>query len=212
MSTVSPGELTKLLNFASKDPNPTSLSAVIDGALKELRAIASGRMSGERANHTLCATALINEVFPKLFPAGRNWRDRKEFFKYASVAMRTTLISYARIRRATRRGGSRDGATDDGGQKVKPIQFHVSDIEAVAVQSVEADPNLTLDIDEAISRLPEDQVEIVRLRHYGGLEIAEVAEALDVCESTVDRAWRAAKARLSRDLVGWRDSRADSVV
>src|SRR6185295_9266659 len=84
----------------------------------ELRAAAQNYLRGERANHTLQATALVHEAFMKLVgPREVPWQNRAHFFAAAAEAMRRILVDHARAKAAARRGGpeARQAALDLAG-------------------------------------------------------------------------------------------------
>ena len=154
----------------------------------ELRRIAARAMRGERQDHTLCATALVNEAWLELSKLTRiQWQNRSHFLAIAAQAMRRVLIDYAVARRRLKRGG---------GQTVQPL-----DADAVAVVMEQADDMLALD--EALQRLTamnERHARIVECRFFGGMSVEETAEALDISPATVKRDWALARAWLNREL------------
>jgi len=154
----------------------------------ELRRIAARAMRGERSDHTLCTTALVNEAWLELSKLTRmQWQNRSHFLAIAAQAMRRVLIDYAVARRSLKRGG---------GQTLQPL-----DADAVAVVAAQADDMLALD--EALQRLTamnERHARIVECRFFGGMSVEETAEALDVSPATVKREWATARAWLNREL------------
>jgi RNA polymerase sigma factor (TIGR02999 family) len=160
----------------------------------ELRRMAHAHMAGERREgHALQTTALVHEAFLRLFEGGRlPSLDRRGFFLAAAQAMRRILIEHARARGRQKRGGPRDGSPE-----LKRINLD-------AVQWVSADdPEQTLLLDECVCRLEReapDEAQVVRLRFYAGLSIAEAADVLGVSTATVERRWRFARAWLWRQL------------
>jgi RNA polymerase sigma factor (TIGR02999 family) len=154
---------------------------------KELRRIAAGRLRGERPNHTLQPTALVNEAYLRL--AAQNqpaWNDRVQFLGVASHLMREILVDYARTRnRAKRGGGAEPIRVEDAGElAVAP------DVDLMALD----------DALHALERIDTQQRRIVELRYFGGLSIEETAEALGISPATVKRDWRMARAWLHREL------------
>jgi len=149
----------------------------------QLRAIAQRRMAGERGAHTLQATALVHEAYVKLIGDQRmSWQNRAHFFAAAAEAMRRILIDHARKRASQKRGG---------GRKALPI--------SVVDLAEDADPSRVLALDEALTRLEEEDgraARVVQLRFFAGLGVDEVAEILGVSERTVMREWAFARARL----------------
>lgn len=173
-------EVTRLLHAAAAgDPAaPNALFALI---YDQLRAIARVRMAADRRDHTLQATALVNEACIRLLrnPEAR-WAGRGHFFSAAAQAMRQVLIDHARAQNADKRGG---------GKAALSIS-NVADLAAIS------DPAGFLALEDAISRL--ERVDamaaaVVRLRFYAGLQPAEVAEALGASERTVRREWAFAR-------------------
>jgi RNA polymerase sigma-70 factor, ECF subfamily len=154
----------------------------------ELHRIAARAMRGERSDHTLCATALVNEAWLELSKLTRiKWQNRSHFLAVAAQAMRRVLIDHAVARRRQKRGG---------GQQIQTL-----DDDAVAAVVEHADDVLALD--EALQRLTalnERHARIVECRFYGGMSVEETAEALDISPATVKRDWTVARAWLNREL------------
>jgi RNA polymerase sigma-70 factor (ECF subfamily) len=156
----------------------------------ELRRIAARAMRGERPDHTLCATALVNEAWLEISKLTRiQWQNRSHFLAIAAQAMRRVLIDYAVARRRLKRGG---------GQTMQPLD---ADAVAIAVVAEQADDVIALD--EALERLTamnERHARIVECRFFGGMSVEETAEALDISPATVKRDWALARAWLNREL------------
>lgn len=149
---------------------------------------ASGLMQAQRQNHTLQASALVNEAYMKLVGGkGREWNDRSHFFAVAARAMRSVLIDHARTK----------------GRKKR----HSSDLERIPLEEIslvyeERAVNL-LDLDAALDELAvRDQTaaSIVELRFFGGLTVREVASVLEVTERSAERSWEFARAWLRRRI------------
>ena len=153
----------------------------------ELRRLARRQMAGERADHVLQATALVNEVYLKLIDLRRvQWQDRAHFFAMAARLMRRVLVDYARALKNQKRGG--------------------------ALHRVTFDPNLPLTsnapddliaIDQALGSLAAQygrKAQVVELRFFGGLSVEETAEVLQTSQETVMRDWKFAKNWLLREL------------
>jgi RNA polymerase sigma factor (TIGR02999 family) len=157
----------------------------------ELRRLARRYMARERPDHTLQATALVNEAYMRLFDLKRiRWHDRAHFLAMAARVMRRILVDFARARRNDKRGG---GAA--------MVRFD----EALLV-SKEAGQDLVA-LDEALKALAAvhpRKGEVVDLRYFGGLSLEETAEVLHVSTDTVKRDWRFAKLWLLRELQGER--------
>lgn len=148
----------------------------------ELYRIAQAYMLRERSDHTLQATALVNEAYVRLI----NWEnakfdDRKHFFGVSAHLMRMVLVDFARKR----------PKRDDAPVYKVPLE----DADDVAK---ELDADLVA-LDEALNELAafdERKARIVELKFFGGLKTDEIAEILGVAEITVLREWKKAKAWL----------------
>lgn len=153
---------------------------------EELRTLAGRQLSRERRDHTLQATALINEAYLRM--AGQedqNWEDRRHFLLTASTVMRHVLVDYARRRTAGKR----------------PQDNQRQDVETVEL-SADFGPDL-IALDQVLEQLAEvdpRQAQIVELRYFAGLSVSETAETMQVSERTVVREWRMARAWLRRKL------------
>ena len=152
----------------------------------ELRRLAKRHMAGERPDHVLQATALVNEVYLRLVDVRRvQWQDRAHFFAMAARLMRRVLVDFARARRNQKRGGALRRVTFD------------QDL-AVAGDT----PDL-IAIDDALLALAtqyERKSQVVELRFFGGLSVEETAEVLKISPETVMRDWKFAKNWLLREL------------
>lgn len=148
----------------------------------ELRALADRQLRGERANHTLQPTALVNEAYLRLSGLDRmDFQDRGHFVRMAARVMREVLVDHARRRQAVKR---------DGGQRVT----------LTGLQLVAEDADVdALALDAALQRLEQldpDKARVVELRYFGGLTIEETAEAMGSSPATVKRHWQMARAWL----------------
>jgi RNA polymerase sigma factor (TIGR02999 family) len=166
-----------------------ALEALLPLVEGELRRLARGYLAGERKDHTLQTTALVNEAFVRLVDARSiPWQDRAHFLGIAARLMRRVLVDHARTRGYRKRGGDLQRVSLD---------------EAMVV-SRDLDVNL-LALDRALDRLAEAdprKVRVIEMRFFGGLTVEETAEALQVSADTVKRDWRLAKLWLLRDLEG----------
>lgn len=180
------GDITELL-VAWRAGDESALEQLVLVVHAELRRLARGRMRGERGGHTLQTTALVNEAYLRLIDLSRvNWQDRAHFFAMASRQMRRILVDHARTRRMQKRGGG-----------VRPVALD----EALAV-AVERGADL-IALDDALDALAATdarKAQVVEMRYYGGLSVAETAEALSVSVETVARDWRIGKMFLLREL------------
>jgi RNA polymerase sigma factor (TIGR02999 family) len=175
------------LPTATEPGDPQAAEDLLPLVYQELRRLAAYKMAHEPPGQTLQPTALVHEVWIRL-AAQRNqtYANRTHFFAVAAEAMRRILIDRARRRQAVRRGGQAQRVNTD----------------ALEIAAPAPDDEL-LALDEALGRLAErdpQKAELVKLRYYVGLTLAEAAEVLGVSEPTVKRHWAYARAWLFRDL------------
>src|ERR1700754_1821918 len=98
------GEVTRLLK-AMKSGDHTASEKLLPLVYEELHRLAKSYMRRERPDHTLQATALINEAYMKLAQQDVDWNNRAHFIGVAAHVMRRVLVDYARLHKADRRGG-----------------------------------------------------------------------------------------------------------
>jgi RNA polymerase sigma factor (TIGR02999 family) len=187
---ISHTQITALLR-AWSDGERQASDDLIRAVYDELRRQARRQLRHERQNHTLDTAALINETYLKLVEQRPvKWHHRGHFFALAAELMRRILVDYARTRQRQKRGGVNDPITLD--EVFVPHR-------AIALPA-----NVDLiALDEALHRLAakdEQQVRIVELRFFAGLDIAKTAEVLEISTATVNRDWAAAKAWLRNEL------------
>lgn len=158
---------------------------LIPEVYEELHRLAARYMRYERPDHTLQATALLNEAFLRLVDRTRiSVNDRPHFVRLAARIMRQVLVDHARARLADKRGA--------GLRATMPDQI--------------ASPQASVDVlalDRALERLAEldaQQARLVELRFFGGLTVPEAAAALGCSPRTVDREWRLARAWIRQQL------------
>ena len=153
---------------------------------EELRAMAGRQMRAQRRDHTLQATALVNEAWLRLAGSEqRSWADQREFLLIAATVMRSVLVDYARRRNAAKRPNPADRVSVDDAEPGDPFGADLLAMDQAL---------------EQLTHLDARQAQIVELRYFAGLSIPETAEALDISESTVTREWRMARAWLQRML------------
>ena len=150
-------------------------------AYQELRRLAAWHLQKERPGHTLQPTALVNELYIKLF-AGEpvDWQNRAHFFAVAAQQMRRILIDHARARVAEKRGGG-------------TVPVSLSDAEGHTAPLQED----LIELDQALRRLEEldrRSARVVELRFFGGLTEKEAAEVLEISVATLKRDWDFARA------------------
>ena len=179
-------EITQLLAEWS-DGNQAALDALYPLVYDELHRLARRYMSRERKDHTLQATALINEAYVRLVDQRNvHWANRSHFFAISAQIMRRILIDHARRHAYAKRGG--------GAQQVS------LDEAATVTRTAGAE---MIRLDEALKSLAEmdpRRCQVVELRYFGGLNNEEIAGVLKVSENTVTRDWNMARAWLHQQL------------
>jgi len=194
-----PGEVTRLLQQWA-DGDAAALESLWPMVYDDVRRLARRQMAGERGDHTLQGTALVNEAFIRL--AGQRavqWQNREQFLSLASQIMRRVLVDYARQRSAQRRG--------DGVQPLS-LQDTWAALEVDKAQGTDAFNDERVDvlaIDAALKRLEQfdaAQGQIVELRYFGGLTLEETATVAGISLASVKREWAMARAWLRRELAG----------
>ena len=179
--------VTQLLNDW-RAGNAQALNRLVPLVHDSLQKLAGKYMRGERAGHTLQATALVNEAFLQLVDAEVSWQNRAHFLAVAARTMRRVLIDHARAKHRDKRGGD-------------AVQVTLHD---TSIGSHAQEPDI-LDLEEVLQRLHQldpRKAEVVELSFYGGMTYDEIGEALSISPATVDRELRFAKAWLLRELKG----------
>jgi RNA polymerase sigma factor (TIGR02999 family) len=179
------GEVTQLLE-AMHDGDPGAAERLLPLVYAELHRLAKAYMRRERPDHTLQATALINEAYLRLLGDDIDWKNRAHFIGLAAHVMRRVLVDYARAHKADRRAG--------GLQRVE-----LRDDLALSPERLD---EVTL-LDDAMTRLAAHnprQARVVELRYFGGLSVEQIAELLDIAPRSVKRDWSLARIWLARDL------------
>jgi len=182
----SSADITELL-LAWNKGDEAALHNLLPAVYNELRRLAQHHMRFEASNHTLQATALVNEAYLRLVDQKRvNWKNRAHFFGAAAQIIRRILVDHARGRHRQKRGG--DAITIslcDGIDTVKGAE-----VDVVA-------------LDHALHKLAQldgQQERIIELRFFAGLSIEETAAALNISAATVKRDWAMARAWLHREM------------
>ena len=178
--------MTVLLR-AWREGDEKALNALKPLVHDELRRIARRCLYGERANHSVQATELVNEVFLRLVDVQHvDWQDRTHFLAVSARLMRRVLVDLARARRADKRGGGAVRVTLDDA--------------ALGGIGPDADVIRLNDALEVLAALDDRKSRVVELRFFGGLTVEETAVALRVSSKTVLRDWEFARAWLQREL------------
>lgn len=164
----------------------TALDQLTPIVYDELRRLARYYLRKERSDHSLQATALVNEAYLRLVDFKRiRWENRAHFFAVSAQLMRRILVDHARRRNQKRGGGV----------------VHV-ELEETVVIGPGREQNLVA-LDEALQALAlidPRKARVVELRFFGGLSAEETAEVVKVSAVTVMRDWSTARAWLHREL------------
>lgn len=180
---IAAGEITELLRVAEIGQSTADeLWALV---YPELRKRAGGLVRGERSDHTLSATAVVNETFVRLSAKeAKDWEDRSHFYTVAAGVMRHVLIDHARARGAAKRGS---GASKQ-------------ELDESVFPSVQDDEKGFREAERALEVLAAEHERaalVVALRVFGGLTMGEIAKEVGVAERTVKNDWALARDRLA---------------
>jgi RNA polymerase sigma factor (TIGR02999 family) len=180
-------EVTRILS-AIEQGDSHAAEQLLPLVYGELRRLAAQRLAQEKPGQTLQATALVHEAYLRLVDdkKAQHWNSRGHFFAAAAEAMRRIFLNRARDKKREKRGGG----------------WKRQDLDNLDVADHASDEQL-LALDEALERLAQDMpacAELVKLRFFTGLTLAEAAQALGVAERTADRYWAYARAWLYQAL------------
>lgn len=181
-------EITRLL-VAWNRGEESALAELTPLVHGELRRLARSYLRRERGDHTLQTDALVNEAYLRLIDINCiEWRDRVHFLALSARLMRRILVDYARSKNYQKRGGAVLRIPLDEGQQYaieRGADLVALDDALVALAAVDA-----------------RKAQVIELRFFGGLSVAETAETLQVSQQKVMRDWRLAKVWLLRELSG----------
>ncbi|MDJ0973297.1 MAG: ECF-type sigma factor [Planctomycetota bacterium] len=188
MEHPDPQQVTRILARV-RTGDETARAELFEIVYEQLQRLAAGMLRSERVGHTLQATALLHEAWIKLADLERAApKDRSHFIAIAARSMRQILVDHARRKKADKRGGGGD--------------WDRVTLDA-ALASLEGRELDLLAMEEALERLAAQdarKARVVELRFFGGLSMAEIAEALDVSVRTAEGDWYMARAWLRREL------------
>jgi RNA polymerase sigma-70 factor (ECF subfamily) len=184
---LSPTHEVTLLLKAWREGDETALEALLPLVHDELRRIARRCLYGDRANHSVQATELVNEAYLRLIDVQHvDWQNRTHFLAMSARLMRRVLVDLARTRGADKRAGGAVRVTLDDAA----IGGLVPDADVIRLD----------DALQGLAALDERKSRVVELRFFGGLTVEETAVALEVSSKTVLRDWEFARAWLQREL------------
>jgi RNA polymerase sigma factor (TIGR02999 family) len=179
-------DVTRILE-SIQHGDPKAADELLPLVYAELRKLAAHKMANSAAGHTLQPTALVHEVWLRLVGSENpTFENRAHFFAAAAEAMRHLLIDNARRKLACRHGG--------GLQRV-----HIENVDIAAP----ADEDHLLALNEALDKLAARspvEAQVVKLRFFVGMTVAESAEVLGLSERTVKQYWSHAKTWLYHEI------------
>jgi RNA polymerase sigma factor (TIGR02999 family) len=181
------GDVTKVLADIERG-DPRAAGQLLPLVYDELRKLAAARLARETPGQSLQATALVHEAYLRLVGGDteRPFEGRGHFFAAAAEAMRRILIDRARDRRRLKRGGGR-----------RRVQINLDAL------TVEPPGDEILALDQALTALARDDArtaELVKLRAFAGLTLAQAADVLGIGLRTAEREWAYARAWLRDTL------------
>jgi RNA polymerase sigma factor (TIGR02999 family) len=176
-------EVTQILSQIESG-DPSAAERLLPLVYEELRQLAAAKLALERPGQTLQATALVHEAYLRLVDQDQvqHWNSRGHFFSAAAEAMRRILVEIARRKSSSKAGGDRQRCSLETAQP-----------------TILSQPDRLLEIDEVLPKLAAQSPEIaelVKLRVFAGLNVAEAAEALGLSRTTAYRHWTYARAWL----------------
>ena len=180
-------DVTKIINELHQG-NSSRAERLLPLIYDELRRLATQKFSREKPGHTLQPTVLVHEAYLRLVDVQQpqQWSGRGHFFGAAAEAMRRILIEHARSRKYLRRGGGRE-------------RVDLQDVDL----SIDG-PNIDiLALDEALTRMEHrwpEKAQLVQLRYFTGMTIAEASAAMGISHATAERHWKFARSWLFAEL------------
>jgi RNA polymerase sigma-70 factor, ECF subfamily len=179
------GQVTMLLK-AMREGDATAEQRLLPLVYHELHRLARSYMRRERLNHTLQATALINEAYLRLAGGEVDWKNREHFIGIAAQVMRRVLVDHARAHNAEIRGGGLKRVDLDEDLVLSPARN-----------------NELVQLDEALHRLADSnarQARVVELHYFAGLSMEEIAAMLHISSRSVKHDWSLARIWLFEEL------------
>ena len=181
-------DVTRILNMIERG-NTRVADKLLPLVYEELRLLAAQKLSMERSDLTLQATALVHEAYIRLVgEEAQSWKNRRHFFRAAAEAMRRILIDDARCKKRLKRGGDYHRVGLDNAVPMRNEEGIIDDL---------------LALDEALTKLSEEdeiKAEIIKLRYFTGLSVEQTANILGISPRTVKRHWAYARAWLLSEI------------
>jgi RNA polymerase sigma factor (TIGR02999 family) len=183
-------EVTRILSAVQRG-DPQASEQLLPLVYEELRKLAASKLTQEKPGQTLQATALVHDAYLRLVDQStpQRWDNQRHFFAAAAEAMRRILVERARQKKSLKRGGGRR-------------RVELAGVEQ-AVSSLACDDILGLD--EALQKLSQRdprKAELVKLRFFAGLTMAQAAQALGISTSTAENDWTYARSWLRLEMAG----------
>lgn len=181
-----PTDATRLLH-AWRSGDKAALEKLTPIVYNKLRRLARRYLAGERPDHTLQTSALVNEAYIRLIDCQHvQWQDRIHFFAVSAHLMRRILVDHARRRNAKR------------GKDVPHVPLEQAPESSGAGRA--RDVAALDDALQALAEIDPRKAKIVELRFFGGLSVEESAEVLNISPNTILRDWNSARAWLYREM------------
>lgn len=181
-------QVTQILS-AMERGDPKASAELLPIIYDELRRLAAQKLSREPPGQTLQATALVHEAYIRLVGSEcPPWNSRGHFFGAAAEAMRRILVENARRKRSIKHGGRRE-------------RLSLDEITLATADDPLGDDLILLD--EALEKLAQRdrlKADVVKLRYFAGLTIAQTAQALDISHATAERHWDYARSWLHAEI------------
>jgi RNA polymerase sigma factor (TIGR02999 family) len=182
-------DVTQILNAIERG-DPSAAEKLLPLVYDELRKLAAQQLAQEKPGQTLQATDLVHEAYLRMVDGDKPqpWNSRGHFFGAAAEAMRRILVDSARRKQSSKRGGDR------ARQELDAIDVAIPDM-----------PEDLVALDKALNKLAatdKTAADLVQLRFFAGLRLAEIALLLGVSARTADRLWAYARAWLHQEIQG----------
>lgn len=195
-----PNDVTQIL-VRIDSGDRAAIDELLPKVYENLRSMARQRMAQERCEHTLQATALVNEAYLCLVnpTSPLKWESRGQFFAAAAEAMRRILVEHARGRLSQKRGGERgreELPPELGDYRLSPAQMLDSD---EAIECLAGLDPIKAEVDKSRSRR---KPKSIKLRCFAGLDREHLSDALGISLATVDQRWVFAKVWLYKQWHG----------